>query len=134
MIKLLQGALIFLLSAALGLVVADLVLPGFHIAWNDWWGFLVAIVLFAILQSLFNPLATRLARRHAPALLGGIGLISTLIVLVVVVLIPGAGLGISEPAAWFLAPLIVWLTTALSTWLLGSVIGGRRRERPSRAG
>lgn len=131
--KILRRALIFLASAALGLIVADLVLPGFHIAWNDWWGFVLAIVLFAILQSIFSPLVTRLARKHAPALLGGIGLLSTLIVLVVVVLIPRAGLGISEPAAWFLAPLVVWLTAALSRWVLEAVAHRRSKKRPSRS-
>jgi len=123
---------IFLASCAVGLIVADVVLPGFHIRWNDWWGFLLAIVLFAFLQSVFSPLATRLARRHAPALLGGIGLVSTLVALFVVVLIPRAGLGISELSAWFFAPLIVWLTTALSTWLLGSLLLRKRGGSASR--
>ena len=38
--------------------------------------------------------------------------------IVIVVLIPRAGLGISDPVAWFLAPVIVWIVTALATWLL----------------
>ncbi len=38
--------------------------------------------------------------------------------IVIVVLIPRAGLTISEPMAWFLAPVIVWIVTALATWLL----------------
>ena len=36
-------ALIFLVSAALGLIAADLILAGFHIDWSDWWGFVLAI-------------------------------------------------------------------------------------------
>lgn len=110
--------LIFLASAAIGLVVADLLLPGFSITWGDWWGFLLAILLFALFQSILSPLSVRLGRRHAPALLGGMGIISTFVALVIVVLIPRAGLSISQPLAWLLAPLVVWLVTALATWLL----------------
>lgn len=118
MIDFLLRAVVFLASAALGLIVADLVLPGFHISWLDWWGFVLAIVLFAALQSILTPIATRLGRRHAPALLGGIGILSTFVAIVIVVLIPAAGLSISEPLAWVAGPVIVWLVTALATWLL----------------
>ncbi len=118
MIRFLLHALIFLASAALGLIVADLVLAGFHISWRDWWGFLLAIVLFAVLQSVLSPLATRFGRRHARALLGGMGILSTFVAIVIVVLIPAAGLSISDPLAWIAGPVIVWLVTALATWLL----------------
>ena len=118
MITFLIRAAIFVVSAALGLIVADLILDGFHIDWNDWWGFVLAVVIFAVIQSVLAPWVLKITRRHAPALLGGIGIIATLVALVVVVLIPGAGIGISEPLAWVLAPVIVWVITALATWLL----------------
>ena len=42
-----------------------------------------------------------------------------LIALLIVVLIPGAGLGIGSPWwTWLIAPVIVWLVTALATVLL----------------
>ena len=51
--------------------------------------------------------------------LGGIGIVSTFIALLIVVLIPGAGLTIGAPWwTWLVAPVIVWLVTALATWLL----------------
>jgi len=118
MITFLIRAAIFVVSAALGLVVADLILDGFHIEWGDWWGFVVAVLIFAVIQSVLAPWVFTITRRHAPAMLGGIGIISTFVAIVVVVLIPGAGLGISTPLAWVLAPVIVWLVTALATWLL----------------
>lgn len=111
-------AAIFVVSAALGLIAADLILPGFHIDWSDWWGFVLAVVVFAVIQSVLAPWVFKMTRRHAPALLGGIGIISTFVAIVIVVLIPRAGLTISEPMAWFLAPVIVWIVTALATWLL----------------
>ena len=118
MINFLIRAAIFVVSAAVGLVAADLILPGFHIDWSDWWGFVLAVVIFAVIQSVLAPWVLKITRRHAPALLGGIGIISTFVAILIVVLIPRAGLSISEPLAWFLAPVIVWLVTALATWLL----------------
>ncbi|UUT35659.1 hypothetical protein [Microbacterium elymi] len=85
MITFLIRALIFLVSAALGLIVADLVLPGFVLHWSDWWGFVLAIVIFAILQSILAPWLVKISRRHAPALLGGIGLVSTFVALLIAV-------------------------------------------------
>lgn len=132
MIAVLIRALIFVVSAALGLIAADLVLPGFHLHWNDWWGILVAVLVFAVLQSILAPLLTRFARRRATALLGGIGLISTLIALMIAVLIPAAGVGIDGPTAWTVGALIVWFVTAIATWLLTPLFlkdDGRQRER-----
>ena len=118
MLTLLIRALIFLVSAALGLIVADLVLPGFSLHWNDWWGILLAVVIFAVLQSILAPWLLKITRRHANALIGGIGLLSTFVALLIAVLIPAAGIGIDGPVAWIIGTLIVWLVTALATWLL----------------
>lgn len=119
MIMFLLRALIFLVSAAVGLIVADLVLPGFVIDWRSPLGFILAIVIFAVLQSVLAPWLARVAQRNAPALLGGIGIVSTFVALVVVVLIPGAGLTITTPWwTWLVAPVIVWLVTALATLFL----------------
>jgi hypothetical protein len=111
-------ALIFLVSAALGLIVADLILPGFSLHWDDWWGILLAVVIFAVLQSILAPWLFKITRRHANALIGGIGLLSTFVALLIAVLIPAAGIGIEGPVAWIIGTLIVWLVTALATWLL----------------
>ena len=118
MTTLLLRAVVFLGSAALGLLVADLVVPGFRIDWRDWWGFVLCIVIFAVLQSVLTPLVTRVARRHAPPLLGGVGLISTLVALLIVVLLPVGGLRITDALAWVLAPVVVWVVTAMATVLL----------------
>jgi len=111
-------ALIFLVSAALGLIVADLILPGFSLHWDDWWGIVLAVVIFAVLQSILAPWLFKITRRHANALIGGIGLLSTFVALLIAVLIPAAGIGIEGPVAWIIGTLIVWLVTALATWLL----------------
>lgn len=118
MFSFLIRAAVFVVSAAVGLVVADLVLPGFFVHWTDWWGFVLAVVVFAALQSVLAPVLLRLTRRHAKALIGGIGLLSTFIALLVAVLIPRAGIGIDGPVAWIIGTLIVWLVTALAIWLV----------------
>lgn len=119
-------ALIFLASAAIGMLVADLVLPGFHINWRNWWGFVLAIVIFAVLQSILAPLLTRIPKRRAPILLGGIGIVSTFVALLIVVLIPGAGLGITGATGWIVGPLIVWIVTAVAALLLTPVFIRRK--------
>ncbi|WP_426324441.1 hypothetical protein [Microbacterium sp. E-13] len=133
MLTLLIRAVIFLASAALGLVVADLVLDGFFLHWNDWWGILVAVVIFAVLQSILAPWLLRITRRHAHALLGGVGLLSTFVALLIAVLIPAAGIGIDGPVAWIVGTVIVWLVTALATWLLPPLfIKDRAEDRQRR--
>lgn len=115
-------AVIFLASAAVGLIVADLVLPGFTIHWETWWGFLLAAAIFAVLQSVLAPWLARVAQRNAPVLLGGIGIVSTFVALVIVVLIPGAGLSIGAPWwTWIAAPVLVWVVTAVATLVLPMV-------------
>lgn len=118
MLTFLIRAAIFIVSAALGLIAADLILPGFYLHWDDWWGILLAVLIFAVLQSVLAPWLLRVTRRHADALVGGIGLLSTFVALLVAVLIPAAGIGIDGAVAWIIGTLIVWLVTALASWLL----------------
>lgn len=120
--------LVYLASAAAGLVLADLLVDGFRISWLDWWGFLVAIVVFAIVQSIATPVATGLAEKHAPLLLGGIGIIATFVSLLVVAFLPSAGIRITTAGAWLLAPLVVWIVSAIVTWVLTVVLIDRRSK------
>lgn len=117
-INLIIRAAIFLVSAFVGLVAADLILEGFYLHWDDWWGIVLAVAIFAVLQSVLAPWLLRVTRRHAEALIGGIGLISTFVALLIAVLVPAAGIGIDGPVAWIVGTLIVWLVTALAAWLL----------------
>ncbi|KDA04820.1 membrane protein [Microbacterium sp. CH12i] len=118
MITLLFRTVVYLASAAIGLIVADLVLEGFQIQWDKWWGFVICIAIFAILQSILSPWIAKLADRYAPVLMGGIGIFSTLVALIVVVLLPIGGLRITDLAGWILGAVIVWIVTALGTILL----------------
>lgn len=118
MFRILIRALIWLVAAFLGLVATALLLPGFSLHWESAWGIVLAVVIFAVLQSVLAPWLLNITRRHARALIGGIGLVSTFVALLVAVLIPAAGIGIDGPIAWIVGTLIVWLVTAVATWLL----------------
>nr|WP_314843308.1 phage holin family protein [uncultured Microbacterium sp.] len=139
MITFLFRALMYVASAALGLIVADLLLDGFRIQWDRWWGFVVCILIFAVVQSILAPLVSRIADRYAPVLVGGIGIVSTLIALIIVVLLPIGGLRIVDPVGWILGAVIVWLVTAIGSVLLPLIFlkgekgaRGRRDRRDAR--
>jgi len=114
MVRFLIRAAIFLVTAALGLLIAAWILPDFHIEWG---GFLVAAAVFAIAQSLLSPFVFNLARKYASAILGGIGLVSTFLALLIASLFPG-GIRVEGAVTWVLATLIVWIVTALGGWVL----------------
>jgi hypothetical protein len=127
-ITLLFRGLMYVVSAGLGLIVADALLEGFQIQWDKWWGFVICILIFAILQSVLAPWVSKLADRYAPVLMGGIGIFSTLISLIVVVLLPIGGLRIVDLTGWLLGSVIVWLITALGSVLLPLIFLKRKVE------
>ena len=118
MIRLLLRGVVFLGSAALGLWVASLLLDGVTVQWS---GYLVAVLIFAVAQSVLAPWVFKMTRRYAPAFLGGIGLVSTFVALLLAHLLTD-GLRISGAVTWVLATLVVWLVTALGTLLLPLVL------------
>lgn len=121
MIRLLLRAVIFLGSAAIGILVAAWLLPDVSVSAA---GFITAVVLFAIAQSVLAPFITKVAARNAPAFLGGIGLLSTFVALVIASIF--GGLTITGWRTWVLATIIVWLATALATLLLPLVVLKKR--------
>lgn len=131
MIAFLFRTFVYLASAGVGLIVADLTLAGFQIQWDKWWGFVICIVIFAILQSILSPWIAKLADRYAPVLMGGIGIFSTLVALVAVVLLPIGGLRITDIAGWIIGAVIVWIVTAICTILLPLIFLKREvKDRP----
>lgn len=118
MLRFLIRLAIYLGTAALALFVASLLLPGFDLSVS---GFLVAIGVFALAQSILTPFIVNMARKYAPAVLGGIGLVSTFVALLIASFFPG-GITITGIDTWVLASLVVWLVTALGGWLLPLLI------------
>jgi hypothetical protein len=112
--KLLILAVIFFGSAVLGLLVAGLVVPGMGLGLS---GLMVAVLVFTIAQSLLTPLVTKVAHRFSPPLVGGVGVLSTGVALVIASSMQG-GITFASPTGLILATLVVWLVTALGSWLL----------------
>ncbi|MGF7120023.1 phage holin family protein [Rhodococcus sp. AG1013] len=129
MIRLLIRCAFFLGSAAVGILAAVWLLPEVSVSAA---GFVTAVVLFAIAQSVLSPFITKIAAKNAPAFLGGIGLVSTFVALVIASAF--GGLSISGWRTWVLATLVVWLVTALATLVLPLVFLRNRREEKKAEG
>ncbi|WP_454043375.1 hypothetical protein [Cellulosimicrobium sp. Marseille-Q8652] len=115
MVRFLIRVLILLASVALGLLVASWVIDGVVLTAA---GFTVAVAVFTVAQAVLSPFIAKMTARYAPAFLGGIGLVSTFVALLIASAF-GDGLRIEGGVVpWILATLVVWLVTALATFLL----------------
>ncbi|WP_319456744.1 MULTISPECIES: phage holin family protein [unclassified Mycobacterium] len=105
---------VFLGSSAVGLLIAAWLIKGVSVRAL---GFVVAVVVFSVAQAILSPFIAKLANRYASAFLGGIGLISTLLALILASVLTN-GLTIRGIGAWIGATVVVWLVSALATVLL----------------
>ncbi len=118
MIRFLLRVAIFLGSSAIGLLVAWGLVPGFEVRPL---GFITAVVIFTVAQAILSPFFLKMASRYASAFLGGIGLVSTFVALFLASLLAN-GISIRGIGAWIAATVLVWLVTALATFVLPMVI------------
>lgn len=114
MIRFLIRLVIFIVSSALGLLVASSILDDFNVHAS---GFVVVVLVFTVVQSVTAPFVATMAKRYASAFLGGVGLLATALALFIAQLFPD-GLEISGVSTWVLGTLVVWLVSALGTFLL----------------
>ncbi len=124
MIAFLIRAAIFVVAAALGLLVAAALFDDVEVTAG---GFVVTVLVFAILQSVLTPWIASMAQKYARAFMGGVGLVSTFVALLVASLV-GDALTIRGVSGWVLATLVVWLVTALATVLLPVVLLKNRAQ------
>ncbi|GAA1160218.1 phage holin family protein [Nesterenkonia sandarakina] len=118
MIRMLLQAAINVAMASLGLLLAQTLVDGVTLQAS---GFITAVLVFVLAQAVLGPFVFNMARQYASAILGGVGLISTFLALWIATLVPD-GLTISGVTAWVFAPLLVWIVTALGTWILGYLV------------
>jgi len=122
-----------LVDSLLALLLAAWLIDGVSVSWS---GLIIAVVVFTVAQAILAPFVFNMARQYASAVLGGIGIVSTLIALWVATLFPG-GLHINGLVAWVVTPLLVWIITALGGWILGIFIidkwWGKRAARSQKA-
>jgi len=117
-IRFLLRVAVFLGSSAIGLLAADLLVPGVSVSP---WGFVAAVVIFTVAQAILAPSFLKIASRYASAFLGGIGLVSTFVALLVASLLSN-GLTISGIGSWIGATVVVWLFTAAATIILPALV------------
>lgn len=129
MIRFLLSVAISIVSATVALLVAAGIVDGVRMQLA---GFVVAVLVFTAAQAILAPFVFNLARKYASAVLGGIGLVSTFLALLVATMFPN-GLHISGITAWVITPLIVWIITALGTWILGIFVIKRWWEKRRQA-
>jgi len=123
MVRFLLRMVVFLASAAIGLLVAWRIVPGVEVRPV---GFVVAVVVFALAQAILAPFFLKMASRYATAFLGGIGLVSTLAALILASLF-SSGLSIRGIGSWVAATVVVWLVTALATLVLPVLVLKRKK-------
>jgi putative membrane protein len=114
MVRLLVSAVVWLGSATIGLLAAKWLLDGMTI---DLGSFVAVVLIFAVLQAVLTPFLVKVTHRNAPALLSGVGLISTFLALLITTVV-SSGMSITGLDTWLFATLIVWVVTMLATFLL----------------
>lgn len=124
MIRLLIRIAVSLASSALGLLLCAWWLADFHVHLG---GFVMAVVVLTAGQTILSPIVAGLTRRLAAAMIGGVGIVTTLLALLLANLVPD-GITVTRVSTWVVAALIVWACTALGGWLLVAVILKRRGE------
>jgi len=127
MVRFLLRAVVFLGSSAIGLLVATWLVPGMSVSAS---GFVTAVVLFSLAQAILSPFILKMASRYASAFLGGIGLVSTLVALILASVLTH-GLTIRGVGSWVAATVLVWLVTALATLLLPVLVVRKKLDSES---
>ena len=114
MIRLLIRLGVALLGAAIGFVVAAAVLDDMTL---DGAAFLLAVVIFVVLTAVLEPLIEKIGDEHLSIISAASSLITTFLALLITELISD-GLTIDGLDTWLFATFIVWVCTALATWIL----------------
>jgi len=109
-------------SWAIGLLVAAWVVPNVSLSIS---GFVVAVVIFAVAQAALSSLILKLPHGYASLLLGGSGLVLTIIALSVAANLT-EGLTIGGGASWLATTLVVWLVTTIGAISLPEVFNPER--------
>jgi hypothetical protein len=115
MIRFLVRAVVFIVSAAVGLLVAAAVVDGVSVGAS---GLIATVVVFAVIQSVLGPFIAKVTARNAPAFLGGVGLISTFVALLAATAVTESLTITGGAVTWLAATVVVWLATALATLAL----------------
>jgi hypothetical protein len=109
-------------SWAIGLLVAGCVVPNVSLSAS---GFVVAVLIFAVAQTALSSLILKLPHGYASLLLGGSGLVLTILALSVATNLTD-GLTIRGAPSWLATTLVVWLVTTIGAISLPEVYNPER--------
>ena len=116
MIRFLVNTAVYMAAAAIGLVVADIALDDFSVAYPI--GIVIAALLFGLIQALVTPLFTQITERNATVLTGGVGLFSALVALMITAAISDDVTITGGFVTWLLAALVIWLASMVAAFIL----------------
>ena len=116
MIRFLVNTAVYMAAAAIGLVVADIALDDFSVAYPI--GIVIAALLFGLFQALVTPLFTQITERNATVLTGGVGLFSALVALMITAAISDDVTITGGFVTWLLAALVIWLASMVAAFIL----------------
>jgi uncharacterized membrane protein YvlD (DUF360 family) len=120
------SALIYVLSNAVGLLVAALLVDGFTI---DVIGFVLAAVLLSAVEAVAGPLILKLQEKNVPALQGGVALVTTFVGLWITDLLV-SGMHIAGITALLASTLLVWLGTVIGNLVLPALVFKDMQTKP----
>jgi len=115
MIRFLVNTAVYFAAAAIGLLVADIVLDDLSVTYPI--GFVTAALIFGLIQALLTPFFESITRKNASVLTGGVGLFSALIALFITATISD-NLTVTGFSTWLLAALIIWLASMFAAFIL----------------
>jgi hypothetical protein len=121
--KTLVSALFYLAANAVGLLIAKFAIPGFQI---DWLSFIVVVIVFSAILAVIGPLIEDMARKQAPAVMGGIALVTVGAGLALTSLLFG-GFQIGGFVNWIAATLLVWIGSVAASLILPKVVARFRK-------
>ena len=128
MLRILLSVVIRLLANIVGLLVAAAILDDMTVNAK---GFIIAVLIFTVVEVVVEPLLRQMALRSAQALMGSISLITTFVGLLVTNLL-STGLHIHGLSTWLFATVIVWLAALLAGLLLPLILVKRGVEEHRR--
>lgn len=122
MVRFLVNAAVYMVAAAIGLLVADAALGDLTVEYPS--GFVVAVLVFGVTQAIITPFVESVTEKGAAVLGGAVGLISAFVALFVTAVVTG-GLSLGGLSTWFVAALIVWLVSLVATLILTLTVAKR---------
>ena len=121
-----MGWLLGLGANAIALIICSLIFgENFH--FTSVGGFIIAVVVFAILSGIFTWFTLKFLVRHAGSIIALTGLIATFLALVVTTIF--TGLQISGVSTWVLSTLIIWVIS-MFIWLIPGPWRAHKKATP----